>query len=86
MEIIRIKLRIFAKPKDTFPKKSESIDEHADSTMKTYGNGRPIRLFVAGLHGEEWKDTTGILKAIKAPKAGTLVNISCKQWELHLNP
>jgi hypothetical protein len=43
--------------------------------MKTYGNGRPIRLFVAGLHGEEWKDTTEMLKTIKAPKAGTLVLI-----------
>jgi len=75
VEIIRIKLRIFAKPKDSFPKKSESTDEHEDSMMKTYGNGRPIRLFVAGLHGEEWKDTTGMLKAIKAQKAGTLVLI-----------
>lgn len=45
------------------------------SMMKIYGNGRPIRLFVAGLHGEEWKDTTGILRAITAPKTGTLALI-----------
>lgn len=43
--------------------------------VRIYGNGRPIRLFVAGLHGEEWKDTTGILKGIKAPKTGTLALI-----------
>ena len=43
--------------------------------MKIYGSGRPIRLFVAGLHGDEWKDTTGILKNIKAPKTGTLALI-----------
>jgi hypothetical protein len=43
--------------------------------MKIYGNGRPIRLFVAGLHGEEWKDTTGILRNIKSPKNGTLAVI-----------
>jgi hypothetical protein len=43
--------------------------------MKIYGNGRPVRLFVAGLHGEEWKDTTGILRTIKAPKTGTLALI-----------
>jgi hypothetical protein len=43
--------------------------------MRIYGSGRPIRLFVAGLHGDEWKDTTGILKNIKAPKTGTLALI-----------
>ena len=43
--------------------------------MKIYGSGRPIRLFVAGLHGEEWKDTTEILKSIKPPKTGTLALI-----------
>jgi hypothetical protein len=43
--------------------------------MKIYGNGRPIRLFVAGLHGEEWKDTTGILRTITAPKTGILALI-----------
>jgi hypothetical protein len=43
--------------------------------MIIYGSGRPIRLFVAGLHGEEWKDTTGILRTITAPKTGTLALI-----------
>ncbi len=36
--------------------------------LKIYGKGKPIRLFVAGLHGEEWKDTTEILRAIKLLK------------------
>jgi hypothetical protein len=43
--------------------------------MKIYGNGKPIRLFIAGLHGEEWKDTSGILKNIRPPKTGTLALI-----------
>ena len=43
--------------------------------MKIYGSGRPVRLFVAGLHGDEWKDTTGLLKNIKPPKTGTLALI-----------
>lgn len=43
--------------------------------MKNYGSGRPVRLFVAGLHGEEWKDTAGILNNIKAPKTGALAII-----------
>ncbi|MDQ1255297.1 MAG: hypothetical protein QG646_4576 [Euryarchaeota archaeon] len=43
--------------------------------MKIYGNEKPIRLFVAGLHGEEWKDTTGILESIRPPKTGTLALI-----------
>jgi hypothetical protein len=54
---------------------SSDILEYADLMMKIYGSGRPIRLFVAGLHGDEWKDTTGILKNIKAPKTGTLALI-----------
>ena len=40
------------------------------------GNGKPVRLFVAGLHGNEWKDTTDILENISAPKKGTLATIS----------
>ena len=43
--------------------------------LKIYGKGKPIRLFVAGLHGEEWKDTTEILRAIKPPETGTLALI-----------
>lgn len=46
-----------------------------DSSVKIYGNGWPVRLFVAGLHGEEWKDTTSILNIIKAPQTGTLALI-----------
>jgi hypothetical protein len=54
-----------------------------------YGNGRPIRLFVAGLHGEEWKDTTEILKNIEPPKTGTLALIplvSCGKYISTLDP
>jgi len=43
--------------------------------IQIYGSGRPIRLFVAGLHGMEWEDTTEILKNITPPKIGTLVLI-----------
>lgn len=50
-------------------------DEQADSGIKICGIGKPVRLFVAGLHGEEWKDTTEILKSIKPPKTGTLALI-----------
>ncbi len=39
------------------------------------GNGKPIRLFVAGMHGEEWKDTSDILENIEAPMKGTLAII-----------
>jgi hypothetical protein len=45
------------------------------SMMKIFGNGKPIRLFVAGLHGEEWKDTTGTLRSLTSPKTGTLALI-----------
>ena len=39
-------------------------DLYQDTGMKIYGSGKPVRLFVAGLHGNEWKDTTGFLKSI----------------------
>lgn len=48
------------------------------------GSGKPVRLFAAGLHGDEWRETSGILEEIrdtgkgeegegKTPKTGTLV-------------
>lgn len=43
--------------------------------LKVYGHNKPVRLFVAGLHGDEWKDTTEILMKIKPPKRGTLALI-----------
>jgi hypothetical protein len=57
--------------------------------MKIFGNGKPVRLFVAGLHGDEWKDTTGLLENLKSPENGTLVLIPlvCKGKYLStLNP
>lgn len=64
---------------DSFSGKYESTEIRLDSCldvgMKIYGRGRPVRLFVAGLHGDEWKDTTGLLKNIKPPKNGTLALI-----------
>jgi hypothetical protein len=39
------------------------------------GHGDPVRLFVAGLHGNEWKDTSDILENIRAPGKGTLAVI-----------
>ena len=44
-------------------------------SYKILGHGKPVRLFVAGLHGNEWKDTTDILENISAPKEGTLATI-----------
>ena len=57
--------------------------------MKIFGNGRPVRLFVAGLHGDEWRDTTELLENLKPPETGTLVLIPlvCKGKYLStLNP
>ncbi len=39
------------------------------------GYGDPVRLFVAGLHGNEWEDTSDILENIRAPGKGTLAVI-----------
>ncbi|WP_332881692.1 DUF2119 family protein [Methanosarcina horonobensis] len=51
-------------------------DMYADEIgLKVYGHGEPVRLFVAGLHGDEWKDTTEILMKIKPPERGTLALI-----------
>ncbi|MCQ6963778.1 DUF2119 domain-containing protein [Methanolobus chelungpuianus] len=44
-------------------------------TYRILGNGEPVRLLVAGLHGSEWKDTSDILENIRAPKEGTLAVI-----------
>jgi hypothetical protein len=44
-------------------------------SYRILGQGLPVRLFVAGLHGEEWKDTSDILENIQAPKEGTLAVI-----------
>lgn len=46
-----------------------------ETGLKIYGQGKPVRLFVAGLHGNEWKDTTEILMKIKPPERGTLALI-----------
>ncbi|WP_440948722.1 DUF2119 domain-containing protein [Methanosarcina sp. T3] len=43
--------------------------------LKVHGQGKPVRLFVAGLHGDEWKDTTEILQKIEPPEKGTLAVI-----------
>lgn len=40
--------------------------------LKIYGKGRPFRLFVAGLHGQEWRDTSDVLLNIERPSSGTL--------------
>ncbi len=50
-------------------------DSHLNAEMKVYGSGKPIRLFVAGLHGDEWKDTTELLKSITPPETGILALI-----------
>ncbi|WP_135612720.1 DUF2119 domain-containing protein [Methanococcoides sp. AM1] len=40
--------------------------------LKLYGKGRPFRLFVSGLHGSEWRDTSSVLLNLKHPFSGTL--------------
>lgn len=52
--------------------------------VEIIGSGKPVRLFAAGLHGDEWRDTSCILEEIrdtgeskgkgrgKSPKTGTL--------------
>lgn len=44
-------------------------------TYKLIGEGTPVRLFVAGLHGDEWKETSDILEDMQAPKEGSLALI-----------
>ncbi len=44
-------------------------------SYRILGEGKPVRLFVAGLHGEEWKDTSDILEGIEAPQKGSLAVI-----------
>ncbi|WMW24724.1 DUF2119 domain-containing protein [Methanolobus sediminis] len=44
-------------------------------SYRILGQGKPVRLFVAGLHGDEWKDTSDILENIEAPQQGTLAVI-----------
>jgi hypothetical protein len=43
--------------------------------IKILGHGRPMRLFVSGLHGNEWKDTSDILENIETPETGSLAVI-----------
>jgi hypothetical protein len=78
---------------NSFLGKHESTEMRPDSDpdfgMKIYGSGRPVRLFVAGLHGDEWKDTTGLLKRIKPPETGTLARmplVDCGKYISTLNP
>lgn len=64
-------------------------DSNTDPGIKIYGSGKPVRLFVAGLHGEEWKDTTELLKGIKPPETGTLALIpvvDCGKYISTLSP
>lgn len=49
------------------------------------GEGRPIRLFVAGLHGNEWKDTSDILENIEAPETGSLAVIPLVNKENYIS-
>jgi len=41
----------------------------------TLGSGDPKRLFVGGLHGNEWRRTSAILERLSAPRRGTLAII-----------
>ena len=56
-------------------KKNTLNCENTSNDLKIYGNGSPIRLFVAGLHGDEWHDTSELLLNISQPENGTLAVI-----------
>lgn len=45
------------------------------------GKGDPVRLFVGGLHGNEWMDTSDILEKLEPPAAGSLaiIPVVCKE-------
>ena len=49
--------------------------EDTSNDLKIYGSGSPIRLFVAGLHGNEWHDTSELLFNTTPPQNGTLAVI-----------
>ncbi|KKG16746.1 hypothetical protein EO98_14860 [Methanosarcina sp. 2.H.T.1A.6] len=58
------------------PNKHNCTDKYANETgLRVYGHGKPVRLFAAGLHGDEWRDTTEILMKIEPPEKGTLALI-----------
>lgn len=48
---------------------------------KMMGDGDPVRLFVGGLHGNEWMDTSGILEELEPPAVGSLaiIPVVCKE-------
>lgn len=48
---------------------------------KLMGNGDPVRLFVGGLHGNEWMDTSDMLKGLEQPEVGSLaiIPVVCKE-------
>ena len=53
-------------------------DELKTNDLKIYegkGGGLPIRLFVAGLHGDEWRDTSELLLNMTPPEKGILAVI-----------
>ena len=64
------------KETDSTQERHKFKDTYADEIgLKVYGHGKPARLFVAGLHGDEWKDTSEILMKIESPERGTLALI-----------
>lgn len=48
---------------------------------KLLGTGDPVRLFVGGLHGNEWIDTSDILEELEPPATGSLavIPLVCKE-------
>ncbi|MCL7411637.1 MAG: DUF2119 domain-containing protein [Methanosarcinaceae archaeon] len=48
---------------------------NTSNDLKICGSGLPIYLFVAGLHGDEWRQTSELLLNINPPENGTLAVI-----------
>ncbi|MBW6471062.1 MAG: DUF2119 domain-containing protein [Methanosarcinaceae archaeon] len=49
--------------------------DNTSNNLKICGSGSPIYLFVAGLHGDEWRQTSELLLNINPPENGTLAVI-----------
>ncbi len=71
--------------RSSFPEGKPPAATPARAGIRIYGSGRPVRLFVAGLHGEEWKDTTEILEKIEPPGTGTLALIPLVSREKYVS-
>jgi hypothetical protein len=60
---------------DTGKSPENALQTSGLKMLRVYGRGSPVRLFVAGMHGDEWRDTSQLLLDVKPPETGTLAVI-----------